>query len=145
MELFIVFEEPEIRKDPVVRIATLVVWSLSLLQFCIVLTAVKRDESKVIPHGDQKSETKRIGVCSKFFGTEIWSLFASMVLQDGAFLTVRLYTIILHKFIKSGIIFFAFKNFLVIALLVYRIFVVCFRDDKHDDDDDEQHGLDARG
>ena len=133
MELFILFEEPDIRQDHLLTILTLGAWSLSLFQFCIGLTAYKMTNRRRRAVGfkqlqDTKEESdfvkKRTNPCVFLVQTEIWSLFVSIIFMDGPFLAVRLYAIIIHNILGLGILFFAAKNILIISLLVYRMFVI---------------------
>ncbi|XP_052069782.1 transmembrane protein 26-like [Mytilus californianus] len=137
MELFVVFEEPEIRSDLYLSYATLGVWSLSLFQFCLILTSTRDIGGKTFaretdlenevpentPMGEEKE--KMPSCCDRVFEVEIWSLCISMFLQDGPFLVVRLYSIIVKGVLSYGILFFTAKNVLVLCLQFYRIVVIC--------------------
>ena len=77
----------------------LAIWSWSLLQFTIVITA---------------SRSKH----------ELLGILVSIVMQDGPFLGFRLLLIIRHDVISYTNTFFACKNILVILLLLYRLVAV---------------------
>ena len=161
MELFILFEEPLIRQDRVLTLVTLGVWSVSLLQFCIILTSIKMTGRKsravgtvdITPREEPKVDDENSSACKKFLSTEIWSLMVSIALMDGPFLGVRLYALFRYRILSYGILFFSFKNLLMISLLIYRMRVVCCAendDEKSDDDEDinEHHlesGLKSKG
>ncbi|XP_046581402.1 transmembrane protein 26-like [Haliotis rubra] len=130
MDLFVLFEEPDVRKDRVYTYVILVLWSISLLQFAIVLTATKSPKKSrpALVHPEEEFEEEKRKVCGSCCGclkTEIWSLLLSFMMQDGPFLTCRLYGLIRYNLITYSIIFYTCKNIFVVLLLVYRLFVLC--------------------
>lgn len=134
MELFVVFEEPEVRADTALTYAIFSVWTLSLFQFTLVLTATRdRRRSQAVIEDGEGNQTfeKRQGCgfcsCGKLFELELWSLMISIMIMDGPFLAVRVYALVRYQLITFGILFFVCKNSLMIALLIYRIFVVCLK------------------
>lgn len=147
MELFVVFEEPEIRTDLILSYVTLGVWTLSLFQFCLTLTATRDVSSKnfaretsfnddveeEIPKNKEKEQMP--SCCDKVFELEIWSLFIAMFLQDGPFLGVRLYSMIVKGVLSYGILFFTAKNMLMIFMQLYRLVVICVKINKVEDED----------
>ena len=56
---------------------------------------------------------------------EIWSIFTTIILQDGPFLALRLYVILKNETLTYTILFFTLKNILVLLVQIYRLFVVC--------------------
>lgn len=147
MELFVVFEEPQIRSDLMLSYVTLGVWTLSLFQFCLTLTATRDVSSKIfaretsfnddveeeIPKDKEKEQMP--SCCDKVFELEIWSLFIAILLQDGPFLGVRLYAMIKKGVLSYGIIFFTAKNMLMIFMQMYRLVVICMKINKVEDVD----------
>ncbi|XP_067673824.1 transmembrane protein 26-like [Haliotis asinina] len=130
MDLFVLFEEPDVRKDRVYTYVILVIWSVSLLQFAIVLTATKspKKSRQALVHPEEEFEEEKAKVCGPCCGclkTEIWSLLLSFMMQDGPFLTCRLYGLIRYNLITYSIIFYTCKNIFVVMLLVYRLSVLC--------------------
>jgi hypothetical protein len=71
------------------------------------------------------------------FSTEVWSLLFSMMVQDGPYAGVRIYTLIKYDLLTYSIIFFICKNMLVICLVFYRLIIICVTKCVDDDDDDE--------
>lgn len=130
-ELFTLFDEKEVRESIELTFVVLIIWTVSLLQFCFVLTAtrnVKRGRVAL-----QIAPKKTIG-CSSCCSTEVWSILVAMLMQDIPFVSIRLYTIITYNLINYSIIFFTAKNLLVVMLLLYRFVVICgHRHDKEDD------------
>lgn len=128
-ELFALFEESTVRMNTDITYAILCIWSVSLLQFTLVLTATHSPKKArtalatrpVSPDGDDA----QVNFVMAFFQTEVWSICVNFVLQDGPFLVVRLYTMIELKLMTYSIIFFTAKNGLVVMLLVYRLSVLC--------------------
>lgn len=131
MELFIIFEEKEIRADKTFSYAILTVWTISLLQFTLVLTSTKKQRGGQTDAEDPDDEddwttSKRAPArcCAKLVEMEIWSLFVAIMLQDGPYLTIRLCAIFVKEVLSYGVIFFALKNCLMIMMLFYRVIVV---------------------
>ncbi|XP_022107514.1 transmembrane protein 26-like [Acanthaster planci] len=118
----------------------LALWSWSLIQFALVLTSVagpkirvfnrRREASTSSERGAratvaelQDPETQhhhRHGCCS----SEIWALCISLIMQDGPYLTMRLYLITHFHIINQMMLFFTLKNMMIFLLTVYRIYVL---------------------
>ncbi|XP_033739731.1 transmembrane protein 26-like [Pecten maximus] len=138
MELFVIFEEPVIREDRILTYATLGVWSVSLLQFTLTLTATKnarKGRGVAIAPEDAPIKDNR-SLCSRIFQSEIWSLMVSISIMDLPFVTIRLYALVRYRILTYGILFFTFKNLLMIFLLIYRMIIVCYNM-SHDNKDDD--------
>ena len=129
MELFILFEDPGILSENYLGHIVLAVWTVSLLQFTLVLTATKgrrsrlafiKPEAAVFSAEGKKIKTR----CCE---TELWSLLTTIVMQDAPFLAIRLYVIFdLHTY-NYALMFFTFKNLLVIFLQMYRMSAVLLK------------------
>lgn len=67
--------------------------------------------------------------------TDIWSIVEVLFIHDGPFLVVRLTIMIYYDVFHQMLVFFTIKNFLVIILNLYRLFVLCqdFRTPKQQD------------
>ena len=137
MELHILFAEPDVLHDELLGYCIMGVWSLSLLQFTLVLTATKARKPRVAT--DHSAERIRMykmdgvaedgpGCCSCCQAgcceSEVWSILIMVFFQDGPFLAVRLYTLITYKILSYNILFFTCKNALVILLQFYRLIVL---------------------
>ncbi|KAL5965961.1 Transmembrane protein 26 [Taenia solium] len=72
-----------------------------------------------------RSPDEPVSGCEQlWFGTELWALFMSLILQDVPFLALRL-TLVLHFNVRSySNIFFTCKNSLLILLQVFRSAVI---------------------
>ncbi|XP_017285009.1 transmembrane protein 26 [Kryptolebias marmoratus] len=96
----------------------LAVWSWSMLQFpchlCVVKTMTRGDDDAI--EGDS--------LWSKY-STNLWSIVETVFIHDGPFLVVRLTVMIYFGVIHQMIVFFTFKNFLVVILNLYRLGVIC--------------------
>ncbi|XP_069125070.1 transmembrane protein 26-like [Argopecten irradians] len=139
MELFVIFEEPQIREDRILTYASLAVWSVSLLQFTLTLTATKNARKgrgiAIAPEEEpSKSYKDNRSLCSRIFQSEIWSLMVSISIMDLPFVTIRLYSLVRYRILSYGILFFTFKNLLMICLLIYRMIIVCYNMSHNDDD-----------
>ena len=74
----------------------------------------------------RKKEMKKRQLHGDLFG-----ILATMLMQDGPFLTLRLVLIIVYNVTSEMQIFFAGKNTVSIALLVYRLYVIqCKNEEK---------------
>ncbi|KAL8625302.1 hypothetical protein ACOMHN_030060 [Nucella lapillus] len=151
MELFELFDESEVRQDPVLTYVILAVWSLSLMQFVFVLTATKNYKKigaihdQTIPEGEaRKKKRQKRGLCEIIFATEIWSLVFNIMMQDGPYAATRIYTVVKHDLLTYSIIFFICKNLLVICLVLYRLTIIfiykCSSDDKEDEEEEGDTG-----
>ena len=120
MELLVLFEEDYVLQDDLVVYVTLGVWSASLLQFTLVLTATRSGRLADQDGLDEYVQQKNL-CCAN----EIWSICTTILLQDGPFLALRLYVIIKNETLTYTILFFTAKNVLVVLVQTYRLFVVC--------------------
>lgn len=142
-ELFTLFDEKQVRESLYLTLAVLVIWSISLLQFCFVLTAtrnVKRGRVAL-----QTSSSKGSIKCSSCCSTEVWSILVAMLMQDIPFVSIRIYTIATYNLINYSIIFFTAKNLLVVMLLLYRFAVILGSKTKDDKDNNSQNSFMALG
>ncbi|XP_045556530.1 transmembrane protein 26-like [Salmo salar] len=93
------------------------VWTWSMFQFPLHL-------SLSTSRPDEYSEGDQGVALLARLRTDIWSMEESLFIQDGPFLVVRL-TLVLHfHVIHQMLIFFAIKNFLVVVLNFYHLFVI---------------------
>lgn len=96
------------------------IWTLSLLQFTLVLTATRARRDQVgAPSAFDDDEIKS-GCCNP----EIYGIIISIMMQDCPFLVVRLLLIFKYAVVSYTNMFFTSKNSLVIILLLYRVIVV---------------------
>src|SRR6218665_927539 len=120
MELFYLFDEPYILRDNTMNYVILAVWSFSLFQFTIVLTAIKSRRPRL---SLQLTPLRRLTSfkCCHF---EIWSLLTTVVMQDGPYLLLRIYCIIGMNLFSYNLLFYTIKNALVVILQAYRFTVL---------------------
>jgi hypothetical protein len=146
MELFVLFDEKKVLLHPFLSYIILGIWTMSLLQFVLVLTATKTRRKKValIRPTAQEDPDELEGECAGCCGgkcceNEVWSILITVFLQDAPFLSLRLYAMITFQLFNYTILFFTVKNALVIVLQFYRLIVVtCLTDE--DGGDDEENG-----
>nr|KAG5694464.1 hypothetical protein BaRGS_014195 [Batillaria attramentaria] len=121
MQLFELFNQKAVRNDPTLTYITLGVWS-------------------VTEEGPKKQPLTQM-----IFTTEIWSLALGVLVQDGPYAAIRIYTMVKHNLITYSIIFFVSKNVLVICLACYRLVALCLdKPTEHDTIDGDGHTRDAR-
>ncbi|KAL5017989.1 hypothetical protein ScPMuIL_003711 [Solemya velum] len=125
IELLALFRERVVRDDVTLTYVILSVWSLSLIQFTLVVTARRRPEvvdihietGCSVPGGAERPGC----LC----GSEVRAIFLSICLQDIPFLVVRVYTAVVHTLITYTILFFTAKNLLLVVLNCYRLLIMC--------------------
>lgn len=109
------------RFNKVLCICILGLWSLSLIQFTLVLTAARarRDQSGLVSrHYNVKK--RKYGCCA----ADVYGILISILLQDLPFLVLRILLIFKYNVLSYTNMFFTSKNTLVILLLLYRLVVV---------------------
>ena len=96
------------------------IWSWSLIQFAMVLTATKarKDQSGIV---SRKFPPPEDDTCCT---PDVYGIIISIFLQDAPFLVLRLLLIFKYNVVSYTNMFFTCKNMLVIMLLLYRLFVV---------------------
>lgn len=131
MELFYLFDEMPVVQDGVVGYVILTAWSVSLMQFTLILTAVSAKKRRVTHSMDNILEKVQGGcTCTH---NEIWAILVTVFLQDAPFLSIRLYVAVGLSVVNYSLIFFTVKNIIVILLQVYRLVVVGCHEDVHPD------------
>lgn len=108
-----------VRCDRALYNAFLGLWSMSLLQFTVVVTP-----ASTISH--------QTGLLSGYLGGDMTSEFkdelalamSSITTQDLPFLIARVYLIIEHKVYQPSILFFMFKNLMSIVIMIFRVTMV---------------------
>ncbi|XP_061164157.1 transmembrane protein 26-like [Saccostrea echinata] len=122
MEFFVVFEDPVFYTNTGLKYATLIIWSISLLQFIFVIAVAKGPKRFRLGTIVDEKESEH-----KNFGAELWGLLISITFMDGPYFALRIYAITVHKVLSFGILFFTCKNVLMLILLFYRLFIVVMK------------------
>lgn len=98
------------------------IWTMSLLQFTIVVTATRARRDLVgVPSGLILAMEKDAPSCCN---PEIYGIVVSILMQDCPFLVIRLLLIFYYGVVSYTNMFFTSKNSLVILLLLYRVIVI---------------------
>ncbi|XP_068627125.1 transmembrane protein 26-like [Battus philenor] len=118
IEFFDSFKDEKVATEKVLVLLTLAIWSWSLVQFTVVLTATKSRKTRGTAH--RSDITSRACCCS----IEVCAIIMNIALQDAPFLAFRLLIIAHYKIINYMNIFFTCKNTLVILLQIYRLYVL---------------------
>ncbi|XP_051523585.1 transmembrane protein 26-like [Myxocyprinus asiaticus] len=93
------------------------VWTWSMLQFPLHFSVVNtKPEDFCEGQGDSLLSKHR---------TDIWNIVETLFLQDGPFFIVRLTVMMLFSVYHQMLVFFTIKNFLVVMLNIYRLWVIC--------------------
>ncbi|XP_070500827.1 transmembrane protein 26 [Chironomus tepperi] len=124
IEFFDSFKDNKIADEQILVFLTLSIWSWSLLQFTIVLTATRARKPRGASSHDAVDEESNTCCSDCCCSIDIWGIALNIILQDAPFLTFRLLIIIHYKIISYMNVFFTCKNTLVILLQLYRLYVV---------------------
>ena len=116
----------QVQYHKVLCVIILGIWSLSLVQFSLVLTAsrVRKNKTKLYLFSVDSDDTK--GCCR----ADVYGILITILLQDLPFLVLRMMLIFKYNVLSYTNMFFTSKNTLVIVLLVYRLVVVFL--ERHD-------------
>ncbi|XP_063702365.1 transmembrane protein 26 [Culicoides brevitarsis] len=129
IEFFDSFKDEKIAGDYLLAFLTLGIWSWSLMQFTIVLSATRSRKPRGTGPAHEEEDDE---CCGKYCcGIDAWGIVLNILLQDAPFLTFRLLIIIHYKIISYMNVFFTCKNTLVILLQLYRLYVVYSENHKH--------------
>lgn len=149
MELFELFEDRRVTRSAIIPYCILGVWTLSLLQFVIVLTMTRnfrqsrpiqslsfrsqrRSRRRVRAYEMSRKSRRRhsseepepncflLGCLS----SDVWSILVTLFLMDGPFLGIRLYVVLGLQVLGYNIIFFLIKNIMIVCLSVYRLAII---------------------
>ncbi|XP_025110734.1 transmembrane protein 26-like [Pomacea canaliculata] len=127
IDLFSLFEEDRIRVDMSVTYALLAVWSWSVLQFSLTFyTAHRPRRARGLQMTGHRHDTLSVYRLNIIY-TELAASFVSLFMQDGPFLALRLYTVVVYQTVNHSTIFFICKNILVIFILIYKIVILCHK------------------
>ncbi|XP_055375414.1 transmembrane protein 26 [Condylostylus longicornis] len=122
IEFFDSYKDNEIAKKQLLVFLTLGIWSWSLLQFTIVLSATRSRKPRGGGSLGADEPTDCCGDCC--CGIDVWGIALNVILQDAPFLAFRLLIIVHYRLINYMNVFFTCKNSLVILLQLYRLYVV---------------------
>ncbi|XP_064641335.1 transmembrane protein 26-like [Lineus longissimus] len=143
IELFDLYELQQVMHDWLIFRVILIVWTVSLMQFTVVLASARSRRSPMAVAGT-KSTTYTTRSGRQINCIEVLSLITTMFIQDMPFLAIRLYIVIFYEVMSNTLLFFAAKNALIIAMQLYRLLIItcCTDDDKDGDgfvDEDEDN------
>jgi len=156
-------KETTVRCDDILIILIMAIWSWSTLQFTLVLTASQggRRTRTIGVYDNEHEELDADGVpievghtveeidepdgkCWEFFSnTEVWGILSTLLLQDGPFLTLRLYIMVARNVVHQMIVFFTCKNCLVLVLQIYRLIIIAAASEDDEEDEDGKMSIDT--
>ncbi|CAF0886551.1 unnamed protein product, partial [Didymodactylos carnosus] len=110
-----------VRANFTLSILVLVLWTLSLLQFCIALTASRGRKSRLSSSAAMLHPRPSAVCCSP---SDFWGMLMSLLLQDMPFFCFRAILIFHYHILSYSSVFFTCKNGLIIILQCYRITVI---------------------
>ncbi|XP_070570880.1 transmembrane protein 26-like [Ptychodera flava] len=114
-------KEEQVKCNEILIIILMGVWSWSLLQFCFVLTATKVRKPRMASQMRTVSITSPTCHCCE---TEVWAIMLTLLMQDGPYLTTRMYLLVRYNIDSQMMVFFTCKNLLVVLLQLYRLIVL---------------------
>ena len=118
-----------VRCERLVIIVILSIWAVSLLQFTMEINLQMTKRKKKLLTRDRRKNS----VLHRSRNSEVRGILTVIIMQDGPFLVVRLYLIIMHGIFEQSLIFFTFKNILVLMLQMYRLWILmCLKLDMED-------------
>ncbi|OQV12982.1 putative Transmembrane protein 26 [Hypsibius exemplaris] len=156
IEIFEAFREPKVFMTIELVYTTLALWTWSLMQFTLVLTATKARKPRIsastqqasfadqADYGGEDAEDSRGPCpCCWWCSADIWGILTTLILQDGPFLCLRLTFLFRYNVVSYSNVFFTIKNSLVIVLQVYRTGVLLHysRKIKEEDEFHVRNGL----
>ncbi|TRY86861.1 hypothetical protein DNTS_002553 [Danionella cerebrum] len=94
----------------------LAVWTLSMLQFPLHFSVVN---TKL----EDLSESQESHLLSRH-RIDIWNIIGTLFLQDGPFFIIRFTVMMYFGNFHQMLVFFTIKNFLVVMLNIYRLWVI---------------------
>ena len=106
---------------------------------------LKREKARIKAEQKRRSEKRKQEEgkpkSGKFFrNTDAWSIWFMVLMQDGPFLTVRLYAIIALRAYSFGIFYFTVKNAIIIILQMYR-FIILMKDKSEKEKKEQEKAL----
>ncbi|MPC37441.1 transmembrane protein 26-like [Portunus trituberculatus] len=144
IELFECFQEEAVTRNVELIYATLAIWSWSLLQFTLVLSATHSPKLRPSINFPPPQEVTMLGsdlttgprmrrgtktTCSynliMYLDMDILAILTTVLMQDGPFFLLRMTLIFGYKVVSHLNIFFTCKNTLIVSLQLYRLFVLC--------------------
>ncbi|PAV84317.1 hypothetical protein WR25_16890 isoform A [Diploscapter pachys] len=127
VEFFDVFKEKVVYTDKRMQQIVLAAWTLSLLQFPFVLTVSRARKMRVAitkAYEELIMPRRRAEFWQVIRDVDIWAIILANSLQDIPFLLVRLYLMLIQGLVTYTMIFFTFKNALIIFFQTYRAFII---------------------
>ncbi|CAF1385595.1 unnamed protein product [Rotaria magnacalcarata] len=117
IEFFEVFKEKSVRTNSTLSILVLLLWTLSLLQYCLAFTISRGRKARLV----LKTKQEKRYICSP---SDFWGMLISLFLQDIPFFSFRAVLIFHYHIFSYSTVFFTSKNGLIIILQWYRITVI---------------------
>ena len=110
-------QSDHVRCNRMIVLIILCLWAISLLQFTFELSHHVKQRSKSLSHVNET-------FLQRCQSSEVWGIIIVIVIQDGPFLGMRLYLIAEYKIFEQGLLFFTFKNLLIVMLQLYRLWIL---------------------
>ncbi|XP_033104673.1 transmembrane protein 26-like isoform X2 [Anneissia japonica] len=102
----------------------------------IVKTSTLNNNGQETP---EIEDIEDIGIL-KCMESDSWAIMVTLILQDGPFFIVRIILIVFFNVVSYTSIFFTCKNLMVLALLIYRLFVL-YKESKDVEEDEKEEEM----
>ena len=152
IDLLSIFQEDKVIRDIRMVYSILAVFSWSTFQFSLNLVATRGRNFRLEPDPlnqdlriSFRDPTHRNGIkpikktCQNLCGSELPSIFITILMQDLPFFVLRLIAVIHFEVQSYTTIFFTCKNLIILFLQVYRLWSICM---EHIDQDTAPTDLD---
>jgi hypothetical protein len=151
IDLLSIFQEDKVIRNTHMVYSILAVFSWSTFQFSLNLVATRGRNFRLEPDPmnqdlriNFKRQSRRNGkpiqkTCQHLCGSELPSIFITILMQDLPFFILRLIAVIHFEVQSYTTIFFTCKNLFILFLQVYRLWSICM---EHIDQDEVPTDLD---
>nr|XP_039251595.1 transmembrane protein 26-like [Styela clava] len=142
LDLFSIFNEEELLQRPTIIYPTLSLWTLSLLQYSLVITSSRSRRNRMAGISIRRGESSRSWTCAEprggrrrvrklgFWSSDFWSnkdvvgVLSSTAMQDLPFFIFRLFLLSVMGILSHTMAFFTCKNALVVVLQIHRLRII---------------------
>lgn len=138
IDLLSIFQEDKVIRNKHMVYSILAVFSWSTFQFSLNLVATRGRNFRLEPdvlnqdlkisfrdHGSQNGQNVFQKTCQNICGSELPSIFITILMQDLPFFILRLIAVIHFEVQSYTTIFFTCKNLFILFLQLYRLWSIC--------------------
>lgn len=125
LDILELIKEPSVKTNTTITVVGLCLFTWAVMQFTLILTQSMSSSSLDTEVDGQFQSSSGVKNCilSLCCTSEVWSVMATVGMQDGPFLIYRLYLVTREGVFNESMVFFICKNILAVIIQVYRIVV----------------------